>query len=488
MPDPIRFLLNGEPVAVAGPAPQTTLLAWLREQRRLTGAKEGCAEGDCGACTVVVAEAEGEGLAWYPVNACIRLLPSLDGKAVFTVESLQSPGGALHPVQQAMVECHGSQCGFCTPGFVMSLFALYKGRAQAGRDAVDDALSGNLCRCTGYRPILDAAQRMRDLPAPAGWRGCGDDRALRAQLDAVVRNGDLDYEGDGQRWMAPASEDAFAAACLAHPDATIVAGATDVGLWVNKQHRDLGTILHTRAARDLARIACDGHGIAIGSAATLHAAFAALDAAFPELREAWARFASPPIRNAGTLGGNVANGSPIGDAMPALIALGATVLLRRGAATRALPMEEFYLGYRRTARIPGEFVARIVVPPRPAGLLLRAWKVSKRRDQDISAVFACFALRLENDCVADARIGCGGVAPVPARARATEAALRGRPWTQGTAEDAARVLDGEFDPIDDMRATAGYRRKVLGNLLRRLWIEGAVQPFATRVDAPQVAP
>jgi len=493
MSEPIRLLLNGEPIEVAGVSPQTTLLEWLREHRRLTGTKEGCAEGDCGACTVVVAEPDGALLAWQPVNACIRLLPSLDGKAVFTVESLQQSDGTLHPVQQAMVECHGSQCGFCTPGFVMSLFGLYKNASAASRAEVDDTLSGNLCRCTGYRPILAAAQRMRELPAAMGWRAPGraadgsrtvdiEEEQLAQQLATLARSGGFDYEGAGQRWLAPCDEAAFAIARAEHPDALIVAGATDVGLWVTKQHRDLGMLIHTGAARDLARIERSAEGHVIGAAASLANAFAALDEDFPELHEAWERFASPPIRASGTLGGNVANGSPIGDSMPALIALGAKVVLRSRDTLRTLPLEDLYLAYRKTALARGEFVSRIVVPPRGEGLLLRAWKASRRHDQDISAVFACFALRLAGGDVATARIGCGGVAPIPARARRAEAALAGQPWTAATAERAAQVLEGAFTPIDDMRASSAYRRKVLGNLLRRLWLEGGGSHAPTRVS------
>jgi xanthine dehydrogenase small subunit len=496
MPDPgsgpLRFLLNGALVEVEGVAPQTTLLAWLREQRQLTGTKEGCAEGDCGACTVAIAEAHGDRLAWRCVNACIRLLASVDGKAVYTVESL-AVSGTLHPAQLAMVECHGSQCGFCTPGFVMSLFALYKTAWRPARDAACDALSGNLCRCTGYRPILDAAQRMYDLPAPDDWRApgvapqgesrtSGDERAIAARLAALGRRGNFEYIGSGQRWIAPASEDGFAAALAAVPDATIVAGATDVGLWVTKAHRDLGTILYTGAAADLARIDRDAGGTSIGAAATLTDAFAALAVEFPELNEAWQRFASPPIRDSGTLGGNVANGSPIGDTMPVLIALGARVELRREDRVRSLPVEDFYVGYRRTVLEPGEFLRAVRVPARPAGVLLRAYKVGKRFDQDISSVFACFAIAIDAGRIVGARVACGGVAAIPARARHTEAALEGRPFDEATIAAAARVLAGEFTPIDDVRASAAYRRTVLGNLLRRFWHEtGATHAAPARV-------
>jgi xanthine dehydrogenase small subunit len=479
-PGPLRFLLNGAPVEVEGIAPQTTLLAWLRDVRQLTGTKEGCAEGDCGACTVAVAAAEGERLRWSLANACIRFLPAVDGKAVYTVESL-ADGGTLHPVQQALVDCHGSQCGFCTPGFVMSLFGLYKRAQRPARGAVCDALSGNLCRCTGYAPILAAAQRMYDLPPPGDWRGPGAtadggpatndaERAIAARLQALRRHGTFEYAAAGGRWIAPADADGFAAARAAHPEATIVADATDVALAVTKAHRDLGTILYAGAAPDLARVEPAADGLAIGAAATLADAFAALDTVFPELREAWQRFASPPIRDGGTLGGNVANGSPIGDSMPVLIALGATVELRRGDRLRSLPLEDFYPGYRRTALEPGEFVRSVRVPARPAGLRLAAYKVGKRHDQDIAAAFACFAVRVQEGRIVAARIGCGGVAPVPARARQTESALVGRPFAEDTFSAAAHVLSGEFAPIDDMRASAAFRRTVLGNLLHRFWL------------------
>jgi xanthine dehydrogenase small subunit len=477
MAEPIRFLLNGLPVAVEGIAPQITLLEYLREVRALTGTKEGCAEGDCGACTVVVAERCGDRLAWKPINACIRLLPSVDGKAVFTVEGLRAADGALHPVQQAMVEAHATQCGFCTPGFVMSLFALYKGPRLTQREAVCDALAGNLCRCTGYRPILDAAQSMYDLPAPSGWRAPAtgapnaDEKALMAALDAIGRTAMLDYAAGGQRWLAPRTLADLTQACARMPGAELVAGATDVALRVTKQHQALGDLVYVGDVEALRLIRATPEGLVIGAAASLEDAFAALDESFPELHEAWVRFASPAIRAGGTLGGNVANGSPIGDSMPALIALGAHVTLASARGTRSTPLEDFYLGYRKTARATDEVLVDVRVPPRAPGLVLRAYKVAKRYDQDISGVFACFALTRAGERVATARIGCGGVAAVPARARATESALTGQPWRRETFVAAGRRLAAEFTPIDDMRASARYRRTVLGNLLERLWYD-----------------
>lgn len=500
MSEPVRFLLNGERVEVAGLSPQTTLLEYLRDERRLTGTKEGCAEGDCGACTVVVAERAGEALAWKPINACIRLLPSVDGKAVFTVESLASERGEWHPVQQALVECHASQCGFCTPGFVMSLFGLYKTANAPSRDTIHDALSGNLCRCTGYRPIVDAAQRMYALPPASGWRGPGvaadgspsvttEDAQLAAELAMLARNDGFEYAHAGRRWSAPRSVEALAHACKARPDAHIVAGMTDVALWVTKQHRELDDIIYVGDVAELAAIRETTAGIEIGAAVSLSDAIPALDRVWPELHEAWQRFASVPIRNSATLAGNVANGSPIGDAMPALMALDAIVVLRSAAGEREVALDAFYRAYRQTAREPGEFVAAMRIPRRPSDLMLRAYKISKRHDQDISAVFACVAMTLANDVVRRVRIGCGGVAATPVRARKTEALLTGQHWDRAAVERAAHALAGEFAPIDDMRASAAYRRSVLGNLLRRFWLETTGASDApTRIDALAPAP
>jgi xanthine dehydrogenase small subunit len=319
-----------------------------------------------------------------------------------------------------------------------------------------------------------------------------DEERLAAQLGAITGEDGLPYEAAGRKWFAPRNVDALADVCAAHPSARIVAGATDVGLWITKQHRDLGDFVFVGDCNELRAIsrrddAIGGDVIEIGAGVSLTDAFAALDAEWPELHEAWIRFASVPIRNSATLGGNVANGSPIGDTMPALIALGARVALRHGKATRELALEDFYLAYQKTALAPGEFVASIRIPHRPDGLLLRAYKVSKRFDQDISAVFACFALTIADGRIVSARVGCGGVAPVPKRAVATEALLAGHAWDDAVAEAGAKILEGEFAPIDDMRASAAFRRRVLGNLMRRFRLETSGARVVTRVDDPQLA-
>ncbi|NKJ47892.1 xanthine dehydrogenase small subunit [Burkholderia sp. SG-MS1] len=485
----IRFYHQGSVREVAGVPATRTVLQHLREDALCTGTKEGCAEGDCGACTVVVGELDARGaLALKAVNACIQFLPTLDGKALFTVEDLRAADGSLHPVQQAMVDCHGSQCGFCTPGFVMSMWALYENQpADAGlptRDEINAALSGNLCRCTGYRPIVEASQKMFDYPHYP--RVTLDRPAIADTLRDLQRRATFEYGAPDARgaafglptFRAPVTLDAFATLRAAHPQARVLAGSTDVGLWVTKQFRDLGDILYIGNVAELKTIERDAQTLTIGAAVTLEDAYAALAVDYPELAELWTRFASLPIRNAGTLGGNVANGSPIGDSMPALLALGAEVVLRHGPTRRTLPLDAFYLGYQKTALDSGEFVAALRVP-RPAGnLRFRTYKVSKRYDQDISAVCAAFALHLDDDgAIQTARIAFGGMAATPKRAAQTEAVLNGATWNESTARQAMNALVADYQPLTDMRASSAYRLKVARNLLWRFHLE-------TRRDGP----
>jgi xanthine dehydrogenase small subunit len=485
----IRYVLDGEVRTVSGVAPTRTVLQHLREDLGRTGTKEGCAEGDCGACTVVLAELDGRRVRYRAINSCIQFVPTLDGKALVTVESLKDRRtGALHPAQQALADGHGSQCGFCTPGFVMSLFALYKTDPAPDRTGINDALAGNLCRCTGYRPIVDAAQAMyslgRAIPqrdqdwctAPAGSRSkpaAASEAGLARALKALRRRKSLVLQHPGGAFYAPRTSAELAALRVRLPEARMLAGGTDVGLWVTKQYRPLGDILYVGGATDLQRIVMAAGHLDIGAGVSLTDAFAAIEGAYPAAREVLRRFASPPIRNAGTLAGNIANGSPIGDSMPPLMALGARVVLRHGDARRELPLEELYLAYQKTAMQPGEFVERVLVPlPRP-GLQFAAYKVSKRFDQDISAVCAAFALAVEQGTVGSARVAFGGLAATPKRAQACETALAGRPWTAATCEQAAAALATDFAPITDMRASAAYRLAVAQNLLRKFHLESS---------------
>ncbi|AVP58410.1 xanthine dehydrogenase small subunit [Pulveribacter suum] len=486
---PLRFIRRGQRVQLDHVAPDRTLLEVLREDLAATGTKEGCGEGDCGACTVVLGSAQEGQVRYEAVNACIRLAHSIDGMALWTVEDLMADpliqpeagagtrAGDLHPVQQALVDSHATQCGFCTPGFAMSLFGMYQNHVCQGRPITREMavreLSGNLCRCTGYRPILDAATRLPELPPLRV-----DEPALLQKLELLAHDGRA-LEADSA-YNAPATLADLLAARAAQPQAQLVAGCTDVGLWITKGHKRFAQVLDVTRAQELRQLHARPDGVlTIGAAVTLTDAFAALVARWPQLARFAERFAGLPVRNSGTLGGNVANGSPIGDSMPLLIALGAQVELASTRGSRRLPLEDLYTGYRTSVMQPHELLAFIHVPPPVAGQQLAAYKVSKRFDDDISAVCLVLNLQLQEDgTVAAARIGAGGVAATPARARAAEAALVGQPWSQAAAERAAAALQAEFSPISDMRASGAYRRAVLGALVQRFWREtqGGPQP------------
>jgi xanthine dehydrogenase small subunit len=456
----VAFLLNGTPVRVADQPPTRTLLDWLREERGLCGTKEGCNEGDCGACTVMVTDAGGV----RALNACILFLPQVHGRAVRTVEGIAGPGGEMHPVQAAMIEHHGSQCGFCTPGFVVSMAV---GHAQGRRDH-DDVLAGNLCRCTGYAPIIRAAEAAEHAPVPE-WM-----TADRVALSEDVSLGARGHAAPDV--FNPRDSDELAEWYLAHPEATLIAGATDVGLWVTKGLRDLAPVAFLAGVRDLQQIEQQGGALHVGAGVTITALMLAMREMHPSFAELLRRYGSLQVRNAATIGGNIANGSPIGDGPPALIALGAVLHLRRGDEMRKLPLERFFLEYRRQDRQPGEFVAGISIPiSAPA---LRCYKLSKRFDQDISAVCGCFNVTVEGGVVTAARIAFGGMAGVPKRAAEAEAALVGKAWSLAVAEEAAAAMAGDFAPLSDMRASADYRLVAAQNLMIRYFHDLAGVPVS----------
>lgn len=472
----VRFILDGREVVLENVDPTLTVLEYLREIAGLTGTKEGCAEGDCGACTVVLGELTRDrgSIEYRAINSCIRFLATLDGKELVTVAALRAKDGSLHPVQRAMVDQHASQCGFCTPGFVMSLFALYLQQKDPTRSDVVDALAGNLCRCTGYRPIIDAGCRMSSYPPPAHWnRDAAVDPARVAALRNIDRTAQKLPSLKTRGFFAPRTLDEACSALADAPDSLVLAGGTDVGLWVTKHLRDLPDIVYLGDVAELATIQSVDEGLRIGASATVSAAWTALVRLHPQLAEQARRFASPPIRNSATLGGNVANGSPIGDSMPALIALGAQVELRSAARTRRLPLDSFYLGYQKKDLKPGELVAAIIVPHQPAGLLLGSYKVSKRIDQDISAVCATFAAVAKDGQVSSVRLAYGGMAAVPARARRAEAALEHGGWNEASITAAIEALSEDFRPLNDLRASEAYRLRAAGNLLRRFYLENS---------------
>ena len=530
----IRFIRGGEVVSLDNVPPTRTLLEVLREDLACTGTKEGCGEGDCGACTVVLGEPDAQqpgAMRFRAVNSCIRLAHSIDGMALWTVEDIAptlvasrhalppeealrlrpdtgrsaAPAGvgeavqpSLHPAQQAMVNCHASQCGFCTPGFVMSLFGMYQNhvikRQPITRAMAQEELSGNLCRCTGYRPILDAAQQMEHLPEVV------IDAAVLLQQMKLLRPVDIGLQPDSS-YKIPIDLGSLLTERAAHPDAQLVAGCTDVGLWVTKLHMQFAKVIDVTQVRELRRVEHYPHHIAIGAAVSLADAFAVLVADRPQLHAFAARFAGLPVRNSGTLGGNVANGSPIGDSMPLLIALGASVVLMSTRGHREMPLEDLYTGYRKNVLAADEVLAWIKVPKaekaehhraatgRPkqvsappgdsavhpltsvGGEFLKVYKLSKRYDDDISAVCLAINLHVDGGLVTHASIGAGGVAATPVRAVKTQAALLGQPWVAATVQSAMATLRAEFSPISDMRASSAYRVEVLGNLLQRYWLE-----------------
>ncbi|MEO1659133.1 MAG: xanthine dehydrogenase small subunit [Pseudomonadota bacterium] len=485
----IKFGLNGELKEVEDVDPTMNLLDWLRYQARLTGTKEGCAEGDCGACTVVVGELRGEEPVYRAVNACTLFMPMVDGRDVVTVEHLSADGN-LHPVQEAMVSCHATQCGFCTPGIVMTLFADYEGRDPGPKLPTEDLLAGNLCRCTGYGPIVKAAEAAKAAPEAKLL----DSEDGLERLRAAERQSMLSYRyqdpvlGDTKAFFAPRTLAELDDVLAAEPNATLVAGATDVALWVNKDHRTLPVTVSLNDIAELRTVEETDSKLTIGAGVRYSDVWERISALYPSFGAMIRRLGAVQVRNAGTIGGNVANGSPIGDTMPALIALGATVRLRKQGKLRTLPLEDLYLDYQTQSREPGEIVEAITIPKPTRGQHDAFYKISKRFDQDISAVCGAFSVTLGSGKVTGARVAFGGMAATPKRAAACEKALIGQPWTEETIAAAKTALGTDFAPISDMRASTGYRQLVAQNLLTRFFLEatGARVPSLDRgglVDA-----
>ena len=455
----MSFLLNGKSVSVAPKTGSESLLDYLRLEADLCGTKEGCNEGDCGACTVIVTGQDG---VPRPLNACILFLPQLQGCSVRTVEGLPGPDGALHPVQQAMITHHGAQCGFCTPGFVTTMAAAH----ATGETDFDTALAGNLCRCTGYAPIIRAAQAAAHAPVPS-WM------VERPEAPALQSRDDI---------FCPRSSDELAQWYARNPEATLIAGGTDVGLWVTKKMQDLGPIAFVSHAEDLRQIHDEKDSLRIGAAVTITNLMQAIRPISASLHQLLSRYGSPQVRNAATIGGNIVNGSPIGDGSPALIAMGARLVLRRADERRTVNLEDFFIAYQQQDRRPGEFVESIELPK--AQDRLRCYKLSKRFDQDISAVCGCFNLEQEAGVITQARIAFGGMAATPARARKTEAALCGQPWSLETFQQASSAMAEDFTPLSDMRASAGYRAQAAGNMLIRYFHDLQETPVNIREVHP----
>ncbi|MFT3998687.1 MAG: xanthine dehydrogenase small subunit [Rhizobium sp.] len=485
----LRFILNGQDVRLTDVAPDLTLLDWMRLSRSLKGTKEGCAEGDCGACTVLVGRlSPSNGLVYESVNACIRFLGSLDGCHVVTVEHLAGGDDRLHPVQQAMVDFHGSQCGFCTPGFVMSLYGLWMQTPNPTDQQIETALQGNLCRCTGYEPILRAARSISSYGGTQNDPLLVERETMIARLKALGDGARVEIGGERQRLIVPASLDDFASVLEASPTATVVAGSTDVGLWVTKHMRDITPVVFIAGLRELKSVTVADGVVSIGAGVTYSEAIATLSQHIPALGPLIARIGGQQVRNMGTIGGNIANGSPIGDTPPALIALGASLTLRKGTIRRTIPLEDFFIAYGKQDRQPGEFVEAVHIPIPAAGENFAVYKVTKRRDEDITATLGAFRLALAADgTVAAIRIAYGGMAATPKRALAVENALLGQPWNEKTVEAAMAKYAEDYAPLSDMRATAEYRALAARNLLLRFYLETTSSAAPAQVSRYEAA-
>lgn len=468
----IRFLLNQELRVEHCIDPNMTVLHYLRNHVGKTGTKEGCGSGDCGACTVVIGELNGEQIRYKSINSCLTFISSLHGKQLITVEDLKDQG-KLHPSQQAMVDCHASQCGFCTPGFVMSMFALGKNIANPDKEQIDVALSGNLCRCTGYRPIIDAAEQMY-LTTDADQFERNQDHTISRLKELKIHEQPQLNNGSKQAFN-PGTLDELTELLAAYPKARIVAGGTDLALDVTQLHRELKTLIYIGDIPALKKIDIFDDRIELGAAASLTECYHALSCDYPDIGALLHRFASLQVRNQGTLGGNIGNASPIGDSPPALIALGATVVLRKGVSSltssRTIKLEDFFIDYKVTALQSGEFIEKVIVPRAKENGLFRSYKISKRIDDDISAVLGCFNLTIKDGTIVNAIVAFGGMAATPKRAEQCELTLTNKPWSLKTIEKARTSLALDFNPISDFRASKEYRMLTACNMLTRYFIE-----------------
>ncbi|MGU3574431.1 xanthine dehydrogenase small subunit [Brucellaceae bacterium C25G] len=468
----IHFYLNDQLVVLDRVKADHTLLDFLRLDRQMRGTKEGCAEGDCGACTVLVGRLFNGELLYETVNACIRFVGSLDGCHVVTVEAVKAPDGGLHIVQQAMVDTDASQCGFCTPGFVMSLYGLWMQEKAPSVARIEKALQGNLCRCTGYAAIIRAAEsvvRSGDLQGDLLVKHRAD---MIEKLKILKDDCRVEIEHEGQWLIIPADVDDLAVVMEENPNAVLVAGSTDVGLWVTKLMRSITPTIFIAGLDELSMIKEDANHIRIGAGVTYSASYRVMQRNFPQLRELWNRIGGEQVRNQGTIGGNIANGSPIGDTPPALIALKASIVLRKGTTRRKVLLQDYFIEYGKQDRQKSEFVETIEIPKADENTRFAVYKITKRMDEDISAVCGGFSVKLDaEDRVTEAIFAYGGMAGTPKRGSKAESAVLGKVWNETAIELAIAALSQDFTPLSDWRASADYRVLVAKNLLRRFFLE-----------------
>lgn len=478
----IKFLLNQKMCEVTGLSPNTTVLNFLRQEEAKKGTKEGCASGDCGACTVVLGEVVNDRISYTSINACITFVSALHGKQLITVEDLKAKDGRLHQVQQALVDFNGTQCGYCTPGFVMSMFALRKNTPDADKHAIFEALAGNLCRCTGYQSIIDSAMSLSKQDKIVDAFDKLETETV-TKLKTIDMSGTQTLSGEGQQSFCPDNVDDLADLLVKHPDARIVAGGTDLALEVTQFHRTINTLIHVSNIAEMKAIKVTDNVIEIGAATSLTDSYTTLTTYFPDFGELLHRFASLQVRNQGTLGGNIGNASPIGDAPPALIALNAQVELRCGSDVRLMDIEEYFIGYKITAQKAAEFISKIIIPLPTVEQSFRVYKVSKRIDDDISAVLGAFSVTVTDNFVSDIRLAFGGMAAIPVRAAHAEASLLNAEWTYENIEKAMFALRKDFSPLSDFRASKEYRMLIAENILKKFYLELQNNEIETRVTS-----
>lgn len=469
--DHINFILNDKAIQLTDVLATATLLDYLRLEQHLRGTKEGCAEGDCGACTILVGRISNEKLVYETVNSCIRFMGSLDGCHIVTVEHLKKPDGTLHPVQQAMVDHHASQCGFCTPGIVMSLYGLWMENPNPSNQDIEIALQGNLCRCTGYEPIIKAAQAISKIDTPDNDPLVKERADIKQRLTAIADGARVEIKSEQEHFIIPASVEDLADVRVQYPHSTIVAGSTDVGLWVTKNMRAISPVIFTSNLNELQKTDVFSNHISIGAGVSYTQLEDVVAKHIPQLTGFWNRIGGMQVRNMGTIGGNVANGSPIGDTPPALIALGAEIYLRRGDTQRKLPIEDFFIDYGKQDRQAGDFVEQIDIPIPDPDDLFAVYKISKRRDEDISALCGAFKMQITDGVIMAAKIAFGGMAAIPKRAASVEQSLIGKPWTKETISHAVQFFEDDYAPLSDWRASSEYRMLVAKNLLHRFFAE-----------------
>ena len=463
----VKFLLNDKILEINSPDPNQTILNYIRTELKKTGTKEGCAEGGCGACTVVIGELASGQIKYSAINSCISFVPFLNGKQLLIVEDLVSKNGNLHPVQDAMVKFHGSQCGFCTPGFVMSLFSMFKNNKSYNSELIKDSISGNLCRCTGYRPIIDAAKSLNKINKNDEF---SKSKNKIVKLLKRINSKKIYIKNEDKTFFSPKTIKDLKNIIKKNSNFNFLAGGTDLSLKVTKERKEISCIINLKEIKELDFIKINKNYIEVGAATSLTKFENQIKKYYQDFYAVLKRYGSVQIRNVGTIGGNIATASPIGDTLPILLSLNAEILIESPNKRKVLPINNFFIGYRKTKLKKNEFIRSIKIPLFKKNIF-KAFKISKRFDDDISSICGSFNFEIKNSKINQVYIAFGGMSAVPKRAKACEAILRNKPLTINTFVKAKDYLEKDLNPIGDMRASKEYRLEVAKNLLIKCFLE-----------------